>query len=111
VTHGADPVAAVAAIVERGGDADDVLREVLAALHEHGCPYAAIRFLESGERVDGPAVGAAVDAPVTPVVYEGAQVGELLLATDDPRLAERVAELIAPYVLVGWDTSGERWEP
>jgi hypothetical protein len=111
VTEGPDPLGAVDAIVARGGDADDVLREVLAALQKHGCPYAAIRFLENGELVDGPAVGAVVAAPHTPVAYEGTQVGELTLATDDPRLAELVAERIAPYVLVGWDTSGEGWEP
>ena len=24
---------------------------------------------------------------------------------------ERVAELIAPFVLIGWDTGGETWQP
>jgi hypothetical protein len=111
VTDGADVLAAVDEIVGRGGDADDVLRAVLNALHQRGCPYAAIRFLENGELVAGPSVGAVTGALTTPVVYEGSQVGELHLATDDAGLAEAVAERIAPYVLVGWDTSGERWEP
>jgi hypothetical protein len=38
-------------------------------------------------------------------------VGELALSDDDPGLAARVAELVGPYVLVGWDTGGETWDP
>ena len=102
---------AVEGILDRGGDADDVLRHVLAALHERGVSYAAIRFVEEGELVDGPSVGEATQASVTPVVYEGKRIGELELAVDDPAFAERVAALISPYVLVGWDTSGEPWAP
>ncbi len=104
-------LAAVDEIVAHGGDADDVLRAVLAALHERGIAYAAIRFLENGELVDGPSVGSDAGALVTPIVYEGERIGELELAGGDPGLAERVASRIAPYVLVGWDTSGEPWEP
>jgi hypothetical protein len=104
-------LAAVDEIVARGGDADDVLRAVLAALHERGIAYAAIRFLENGELVDGPSVGSGAGALVTPIVYEGKRIGELELAGGDPAVAERVAARIAPYVLVGWDTSGEPWEP
>ena len=48
---------------------------------------------------------------LAPIDFEGRQVGELELAPDARDLAGRVAELIAPYVLVGWDTSGEPWEP
>jgi hypothetical protein len=105
-----DALATVDEIADRGGDADDVLRAVLAALHERGIAYAAIRFLENGELVDGPSVGSGAGALVTPVVYEGRPIGELELATEDAALAERVAARIAPYVLVGWDTSGEPWE-
>ena len=35
---------AVDRILNRGGDADDVLRDVLQALHERGVSWAAIRF-------------------------------------------------------------------
>ena len=98
-------------ILNRGGDADDVLRGVLGALHARGIAYAAIRFVEDGGLVDGPAVGAPRPGLVTAVVYEGKQVGELELAVDDAAFAERVAWLISPYVLVGWDTSGEPWLP
>jgi hypothetical protein len=106
-------VEAVEEIVGPGGEADDVLREVLAALHERGIEYAALRFLERGTLVDGPTVGE--DPPTTtttvPVLYDGAPVGELCIATDDAALAERLATLVAPYVLVGWDTAGEPWSP
>jgi hypothetical protein len=103
-------LAAVDDLVARGGDADDVLRSVLGALHERGIGYAAVRFLEDGELVDGPAVGAGEREVAAAVVYEGAKIGELELAGGDQALAESVAERIAPYVLVGWDTSGEPWE-
>jgi hypothetical protein len=98
-------------ILERGGDADEVLRSVVTALHEGGIRYAAIRFLESGRLVDGPSAGAPTDALTVPVRYGGSTVGELVIATDDAAFAERVATLISPYVLVGWDTSGEPWTP
>jgi hypothetical protein len=86
------------------------LRAVLAALHERGVPYAGVRFLESGALVDGPSVGTPMDAATVPVVYDGTRVGELILAADDA-FAGQVATLIAPYVLVGWDTAGEPWSP
>jgi len=108
----ADALATVERIVDRGGEADDVLRDVLTALHEHGVAYAAIRFVEAGALVDGPSVGErALESVLAPIDFEGRQVGELELAPDARDLAGRVAELIAPYVLVGWDTSGEPWEP
>jgi hypothetical protein len=102
---------AVDRLVNRGGEADDVLVGVLRALHERGIDYAAIRFMEAGNLVDGPTMGSGPSAFATPVVFEGRQVGELVLSVDDRALAERVATLISAYVLVGWDTGGERWDP
>jgi hypothetical protein len=104
-------IEAVDRLVNRGGDADEVLRAVLESLRERGVGYAAIRFVESGELVEGPSVGAGEPNQSTPVLFEGRQVGELALSVDDSELAERVATLISAYVLVGWDTGGERWEP
>ena len=106
-----DPYAAAVAVVGRGGDADDILRGVLAALHEHGVAFAAIRFVEDGNLVPGPSVGAGEPAVTVPVEFDGQSVGELALSDDNPRLAARVAELVGPYVLVGWDTGGEAWDP
>lgn len=105
-----EATAAVERIVTDDGDADEVLRAVLAALHERGVGYAAVRFLESGALVDGPSIGTPTDAATVPVLYDGNRVGELSVAADDA-FAERVATLIAPYVLVGWDTAGEPWSP
>jgi hypothetical protein len=102
---------AIERILNRGGDADEVLRAVLQALHGRGIPYAAIRFLENGKLIDGPAVGCDLRGLAVPVLYEGNRVGELEVATDDAAFAERVATLISAYVLVGWDTAGEPWAP
>jgi hypothetical protein len=103
-------LAAVDRIVARGGDADDVLRAVLAALHENGIPSAAVRFVENGRLIDGPTVGSGEGGVAAAVVYDGAKVGELELGGGHEALAEAVAARIAPYVLVGWDTSGEPWD-
>jgi hypothetical protein len=102
---------AVERILNRGGEADDVLRAVLAALHERGVPFAAVRFVEGSELVEGPSVGTPGEAIETPVVYEGTRVGALELALGDRAFAERLATLISPYVLVGWDTAGDSWSP
>jgi hypothetical protein len=111
VSTGADAtLTAVDKIVDRGGDADDVLRAVLETLHELGIAHAAIRFVENGELVDGPSVGTSVPGITVPVVYEGRQIGELDLAGRDEAFAESLVGRIAPYVLVGWDTSGEPWD-
>jgi hypothetical protein len=111
VTRHAGALEAIDRILNRGGDADEVLRAVLAALHERGVAYAAIRFVEAGALVDGPSVGRAVEAVTVPVLYEGERVGELALAVDDEAFARRVATLISAHVLVGWDTGGEAWTP
>jgi L-methionine (R)-S-oxide reductase len=56
---------------------------------------------------------------VVPIVYEGQVVGEIdvdsdapaAFGDDDRELLERVALLVSPYCLVGWDTGGETWVP
>src|SRR5438105_3087329 len=111
MTTRAGALEAIDRILNRGGDADDVLRAVLRALNDRGISYAAIRFNENGRLVDGPSAGERSDAKTTPIVYRGELVGELELSDDDPAFAQRVATLISAYVLVGWDTSGEPWAP
>jgi hypothetical protein len=106
-----EAIGSVERIVNRGGDADGVLRAVLEALHERGVSYAAVRFVENGVLVAGPSVGSPADATSVPVLYEGNRVGELSVAVGNAAFAERLATLIAPYVLVGWDTAGEPWSP
>ena len=105
---------AIERILNRGGDADDVLRDVLAVLGRLH-PYVAFEFVESDRVVLGPELGerGAADAPAEfPVAYRGRRIGALLAAgasEQDRALLERVATIVSPYVLVGWDTSGVPW--
>jgi GAF domain-containing protein len=54
---------------------------------------------------------------VVPIVYEGRVVGEIAIDSDEPAAfgdsdrayLERVAVLISPHCLVGWDTGGVPW--
>jgi hypothetical protein len=108
---------AVDRIVNRGGDADDILREVVAALHEQaGYGWAGILFVEEGELVLGPHSGQPDEARRTsvPVVWQGERVAELAVddaPEEDRMFLERVALLVSGHCLVGWDTGGETWEP
>jgi hypothetical protein len=108
---------AIDRILNRGGDADDVLRRVVATLHEEaGYAWAGIFFLEGGELTLGPEAGAPDEARRTnvPVTWQGDRIAEL--AVDDAPGAdrtflERVALLVSGHCLVGWDTGGETWDP
>ena len=106
-------LAAIDQILNRGGDADEVLREVVAALHRD-YSWVGISFVEDGELVLGPAQGEQTAEPTSiPISYENNVVAELGVIADeiDRASLERVAVLIAPYCLVGWDTAGEAWSP
>jgi putative methionine-R-sulfoxide reductase with GAF domain len=110
---------AVERILDRGGDADDILRDAVDALHGQGAfRWAGISFLEEGALVLGPSSG--VEAPGelvrVPIRYDGHVVADLgVIAADmsveDRAVLDRVADLLAPYCLVGWDTGGEAWSP
>jgi GAF domain-containing protein len=152
---------AVEKVLERGADADDVLRDVVSVLHDRFEHYSwlGIYLVEGDELVLGPwrgpeatehvripvgqgICGAAaasgqtevvddVNADprylacfpstrseiVVPIAYEGRVVGEIDIDSDKPAafgdddrvFLERVAELIGPYCLVGWDTGGAPW--
>lgn len=154
---------AVDRILNRGGDADDVLRGVVELLSDRFPPYSwvGIYFVEGDDLVLGPwkgpqatehvripvgqgVCGAAaasgrteivddVNADprylscfpstrseiVVPIAFEGQVVGEIDIDSDEPAafgeddraFLERVALLVSPHCLVGWDTGGERWEP
>ena len=80
---------AVDRIVNRGGDADDILREALAVLDKL-YPHAAIRF--DGEHQEG--------TVRYPIDFEGTKVAELQVAmtgTDDDVFLRRVATLLSAY--------------
>jgi L-methionine (R)-S-oxide reductase len=154
---------AIDRILNRGGDADEVLRQVVSVLHDRFEHYSwvGIYLVEGDDLVLGPWQGPEatehvripigqgicgmaaasgqteivddVDADsrylacfpstrseiVVPIAYEGRVVGEIdidsdqpaAFASDDRTLLERVALLISPYCLVGWDTGGEAWAP
>jgi L-methionine (R)-S-oxide reductase len=150
-------------ILERGGDADDVLREFVSFLHDRFEHYSwvGIYLIEGDDLVLGPwrgpeatehvripvgqgICGAAaasgrteivddVNADprylacfpstrseiVVPISFEGRVVGEIDIDSDEPaafgegdrEFLERVATIISPHCLVGWDTGGKRWVP
>jgi hypothetical protein len=109
---------AIEQIVRRGGDADEVLRAVVATLQtEAGYSWAGIYFVEGSTLALGPHAGAAA-APttptMTPVTWQGERIAELAIddaPEEDRKFLERVAVLVADHCLVGWDTGGESWEP
>lgn len=110
-----EPVEVVRGIVAEGAEADDVLRAVVAALAaQEELRWAGIAFTEDDALRLGPARGEPYEAKRerVPIEYDGATVGELWADGDARREdLERIADLIAPYVLIGWDTGGEAWEP
>jgi hypothetical protein len=111
VTTGA--LEAVDRILNRGGDADDVLHAVVGTLVERGgCAWAGIFFVEERELVLGPQAGEPRPDARTqiPVVFKGDRVAELAAdGCGDRTFLERVALVVSPYCLVGW-TGGIPWE-
>ena len=110
---------AIDQIVSRGNDADEALRQVVALLYDRidQCSWVGISFVEEDKLVLGPALGQQNAEPTAiPISYEDNVVAELGvvasgLGTEDRTFLERVAVLISPYCLVGWDTGGEAWAP
>src|SRR5262245_38475773 len=96
-------------------DADDQLRSTVSELAgRDDCSWAGVFFVEGDELVLGPQAGEPEPGRRTavPVVWRATRVAEL--AADgaiDPAHLEAVAAEIADLCLVGWDTSGEDWEP
>ena len=110
-----DAADAVRHIVEQGVDADDVLRAVIESMvSTDGVQWAGVAFIEDDELRLGPSGGAPDESrrERVRVAYDGSAVGELWADGDIRRdELERIAALIAPYVLIGWDTGGTAWEP
>jgi hypothetical protein len=102
-------------IVGQDADADDVLRTAVSALAaEPDVTWAGIALLENGVLTLGPTAGVPDETRRmrVPILFQGSLVGEL--AADGGvqiGLLERISTLIAAYVLIGWDTGGESWEP
>jgi len=106
-------LAAVEGVVDVGGEADDVLRQVVAILHERLGRFIRVSFVESDGLVPGPAVGEESATTAFPIAFRGRRVADLEVGgevtADDRALLDRVATLVSPYALVGWDTGGEEW--
>jgi hypothetical protein len=96
-------------------DADDLLRDAVAELAARDdCSWAGVFFVEGDELVLGPEAGVPDPKQRTsvPVVWRDTRVAELAADGDiDRAQLETVAAAIADLCLVGWDTSGEEWEP
>ena len=110
---------AVERVLNRESEADEVLRQTVTVLHDRIDAYTwvGLSFLEEGRSVLGPAKGSESSPSLeAPVLYDGMQVGTLLVASDAPAteqdrmFLERVAVLISAHCLVGWDTGGVPWQ-
>jgi hypothetical protein len=96
-------------ILDRRGEADDSLRQVVDVLADR-LEWAAIYLVEGGELALGPSSGLQPGEPAAavPIRYEGRVIGELRVARQAEDL-DAVAEAIAPLCLVAWDTGGVPW--
>ena len=106
---------AIERVLNRGGEADDVLRQVVAILYQRLGRYSRISFVEADGLAPGPSQGEESATTAFPITFQESRVADLEVGgelTDEDRvLLERVAILVSPYALVGWDTGGEEWTP
>ena len=65
------------ACLNRGGEADDVLRQVVAILHERLGHYIRISFVEADSLVPGPAAGDETETTAFPIAFQGSRVADL----------------------------------
>jgi hypothetical protein len=105
----------VEGVVSEGGDADDILRRVVSILHARLGRFMRITFVEADELVPGPAAGHETETTAFPISFQGRHVADLEaggeLSSVERALLERVAAILSPYALVGWDTGGKEWTP
>jgi hypothetical protein len=115
VTATSGALEAIERVLNRGGAADDVLRDVVAILHERLGRFVRISFVEEEALVPGPAAGEETAGTSFPIAWHGRRVAELevggVATAEDRALLERVATIVSPYALVGWDTGGTAWTP
>jgi len=110
-----EPLAAIEAALSASEDADDALRKTVRILAaQPGITWAGVAFVETTGLVLGPSVGTPDEErrQIATVCYKGETVGELQVDGEvDRALLEAVSKRISAYVLLGWDTGGEEWEP
>ena len=106
---------AIERVLSHGGDADDVLRDVVAILHERLGRFVRISFVEEETLAPGPEAGEETPGSSFQIVWNGRRVAELEVGgaatAEESALLERVATIVSPYALVGWDTGGRAWTP
>jgi hypothetical protein len=89
-------------ILNRGGNSEDVLQEIVRVLHGH---YArvAIRIVRDDELAPGPMAGNPLGtASIWPVYLQERKVGKIEAAPaseEDDSFMRRVATISAPYFL------------
>ena len=98
-------------ILNRGGTAEDVRRDVVAVLAPL-YPYVAISLRGSKDVASTPPAGAvATPAERRPITFRGITVGELAVAgaqPDDGAFLDRVALLVSPYCSVSQPAASRR---
>jgi acyl-CoA thioester hydrolase len=109
-------VDAIERIIDRESEADEILRQAVATIAKRYETFCGIRFVEDGGMIDGPSAGDyAEPQSVVPITYDDSSIAEIALGAplhDDDRDAfDRIAKLLSPFCLVGWDTGGEAWNP
>ena len=109
-------IEAIERIVNRESEADEILRQSVATIAKRFDTFCGIRFVEDGGMLDGPSGGAyAEPQAVVPITYDDSSIAEIALGTpleeDDRDTFDRIAKLLSPFCLVGWDTGGEAWNP
>jgi hypothetical protein len=104
---------AIDRILNRGGDAEDVLRGVVAVLRERaGYGWVGVSFVAGERLVPGPHDGEPDEDRRLrlPVDYRGRRVGELAVdgaAAEDRPFLERVALLVSAQCRAAWrDSAG-----
>jgi len=91
---------AVERILNRGGEPDDVLREVVEALHERAAYWVGIAVFEEGRLELGPSAGGPTpeDHQRYAVQWQGHPIAELWTSAEaDPALCARIAVIVSPY--------------
>ena len=107
-------------ILNREAEADEVLRQSVAALHERvpHFTWVGLSFVEGEELLLGPRAGEpglGSRRTDVPVVYDGTKTAVLGVESsaepgdDEHAFLDRVAVLISAHCLVGWDTGGVPW--
>ena len=109
-------VDAVEWIINRESEADEILRQSVVTIARRFETFCGIRFVEDGGMIDGPSGGDyAQPQAVVPITYDDSSIAEIVLGRPLQEVErdafDRIAKLLSPFCLVGWDTGGEAWNP